>query len=116
MFKIIRVMTSIMWGIIGLALWIPLLARTVMAFNLIMFFTIVTQDGRAITQAHKNVKLATTFYIAGFYNILDWTNEEEITRVPNLYELNHEIGSFTLFLLEILWTGIWWSLFLYSIS
>ncbi len=114
MFHSIRIMTCIIWGVIGLALWIPLLIRTVMAFNLVMFFTIVTQNGKSVLHAHKNVQFATTFYMAGFSSIMNWTERDSPTDIPlNFDPVTKSIGKFAM---ELTWTAIWWSMFLYYIS
>ena len=114
MFYFIRKMTCIIWSVIGLALWIPLLIRTVMAFNLVMLFTIVTQDGKAIQNAHKNVQFAITFYMAGFSSIMNWTESASPNDIPlNLDPVLKSIGKFAM---ELTWTAIWWGMFLHYVS
>jgi len=99
--------------VIGLLLWIPLLTRTVVTFSMVTLMANVTQDGNAIRNAHANIKFATCFYVMGFENIWNWTENEGATEVP--IKFGSTIHPAVTFFLEILWTTIWWGMALYTL-
>jgi len=114
MFKAIRYLTCILWSIIGFLLWVPLLIRTIVTFNMVTLFTIVTQNGKAIKHVHANMKFATVFYLTGFANIMNWTDEDELTDIPMSFETTTR--ALVQFALELSWTAAWWGMLLYSLS
>ena len=114
MFTVIRILNCAIWSVVGLMLWIPLLTRTVVTFNALALFANVTRNGKAINHAHTNVQFATTFYLMGFANIWNWTQNDGATNIPTYFQSNAR--SIALFSLELLWTTIWWAMALYTFA
>jgi|GraSoiStandDraft_44_1057316.scaffolds.fasta_scaffold42346_3 hypothetical protein len=61
------VFAAVIWAIIGLFFWIPLLAKATTIFTFSLLTHAIIQ--RPIIGAANNLQLAVTYYISGFYNI-----------------------------------------------
>ncbi|SUS06165.1 hypothetical protein DF3PB_2490002 [uncultured Defluviicoccus sp.] len=72
---LIMILVMVIWSVLGLLLWIPLLFRVVAGYTMIvMASTFSNQDTRT---AGKMLDKATRFYVDGFKKILDSVWEED---------------------------------------
>jgi len=61
------VLAAVIWSVVGLFFWIPLLAKATTIFTFSLLTHAIIQ--RQIVGAANNLQLAITYYISGFYNI-----------------------------------------------
>src|SRR5437764_10635068 len=61
------VLAAVIWAVVGLFFWIPLLAKATTIFTFSLLTHAIIQ--RPIVGAANNLQLAITYYISGFYNI-----------------------------------------------
>ena len=61
------VLAAVMWSVVGLFFWIPLLAKATTIFTFSLLTHAIIQ--REIVGAANNLQLAVTYYISGFSNI-----------------------------------------------
>jgi hypothetical protein len=109
LFPIVRVLAYTIWSIVGLILWIPFLVRSVMTFNGAMIFATVTRDEHRLHSARERIDTATVFYLVGFRNIQEFTTEDPVDLPTAQPSTDGGWALFAGFLLELCWTGMWWS-------
>jgi hypothetical protein len=61
------VLAAVIWSVVGLFFWIPLLAKATTIFTFSLLTHAIIQ--REIVGAANNLQLAITYYISGFFNI-----------------------------------------------
>jgi hypothetical protein len=61
------VLAALIWSVVGLFFWIPLLAKATTIFTFSLLTHAIIQ--REIVGAANNLQLAITYYISGFFNI-----------------------------------------------
>ncbi len=110
-YPIVRTLAYSIWAVAGLLLWIPFIARSVIAFNSAMIFATVTRDTAKLTNARNALDVATIFYVLGFQNIHDFTQPDACDLpAPQSGGRKANLAGFTL---ELTWTVCWWALVIY---
>ncbi len=111
LYQVVRAVAWFVWGVVGLALWVPFLLRTMVAFNGTMVYATMTRNRAQLFNARQNLEFARTFYVAGFRNIDDWTVGEPPEDAPRY---TGDQSSFGRFVLDVAWAAAWWGVTLNS--
>lgn len=106
---VVLVVTLGVWAVVGFIFWIPMLVRTTTSFSSVLLYA--TLFGKDPSDFGRPLVFATTFYIAGFKNIMNALLQTD---------RRSSAGGFSAFqwgryLLEICWAGVFWYFLLYSL-
>ena len=116
LFRTVRLFAITVWAVVGFALWLPFLVRTVMMFNGAMIYATVTRHRARLITARQLLDVATAFYVLGFRNIHDWTAEEPPQELPELWLSGSSGNLLAGFVTELGWAVSWWTLLIYHQS
>lgn len=99
----ILAITLVTWAAVGFIFWIPFLARSTAIFSaMIVYVTLVEADAKVLG---SQLDRAIVFYVKGFRNIIDAVYSPSDPNVIGTSGIRLWIGRF---LLETLWTIVFW--------
>jgi len=111
---IVTVIILLIWFVIGLIMWIPMLTRGIAIYSLsLSYAAVVNAKPSYMKRRDSELKQATKFYLVGFKRIFEMfksRNTEYEERIEGQKEEKMKIG---VFILELLWTSVFWTGFLY---
>lgn len=116
LFGLVRFIAYIVWAVVGFALWVPFLVRTVLMFNGAMIYATVTRHRGRLQAARQMLDVATTFYLLGFRNIREWTDDQPPPDAPEFSLAMSPLKLLAYFLGELFWAVSIWCLLLYHRS
>jgi hypothetical protein len=97
----VMIITLAVWSIVGMAFWIPLLARTVAIYTAKVAAATFTNTD--ISGADKALDAASLFYLRGFINICS-----SIWGVPLERESKNVDMDYMRLIIETVYTGFFW--------
>jgi len=103
----------IFWGIIGLLISAAILTRIITVYALALIVSITTSSGNNLNRATKKMQKAFDFYPNGFKLIKNSFSNFELA---NIDDGNEEPIKWSEFLMESIWTIIFWGIIVMSLS
>lgn len=96
----VLVVSLLVWAIIGLIFWIPLLLRTTIMLLAVIFHAAITRQDPFMMM--NSLEAAASFYFNGFKNAINTIKNEAPDSAATIKI------KFSVIVIEILWTALMW--------